>query len=140
MGTVTFRSKIDAWLLIVLVAASAVAVLSAGALLAVTGGGGAWLLAIAIVLLGAGLPLWVLLSTRYTLTASELRVASGPFAWRVPLADIKAVTPTRNPLSSPALSLDRLRIDYAQGRWLMVSPGEKEGFLRELHARRAAAG
>src|SRR5687767_7335550 len=81
MGTMIFHSKTDAWLLIVLVAASAVAVLSGGTLLVVTGGAGAWLLAIAIVLLGAGLPLWVLLSTRYTLTASELSVASGPFAW-----------------------------------------------------------
>lgn len=85
------------------------------------------------------MPLWVLTSTRYTLTATDLHVASGPFRWSVPLRDVRAVTPTRNPLSSPALSLDRLRIDYGRRRWLMISPIDKEGLVRELEARRATA-
>ncbi|MDY6982470.1 MAG: PH domain-containing protein [Pseudomonadota bacterium] len=87
-------------------------------------------------LLALGLPLWLLFSTGYTLDATELRVKSGPFSWKVPLAGIHSVKPTRNPLSSPALSLDRLKIEHARG-WLMISPADKEGFLRELEALRA---
>jgi hypothetical protein len=41
-------------------------------------------------------------------------------------------------LTSPAFSLDRLRIEYGRGRWIMISPRDKDGFLRELEVRRSA--
>jgi len=83
--------------------------------------------------LGAGLPLWVLLGTRYELTPGRLRIRCGPFRWTTPLNEIRAVEPTRNPLSSPALSLvDRLRIDYGRGSSVMISPRDKARFLAEL--------
>lgn len=89
---------------------------------------------------GVGLPLWLLLSTHYTLEPRQLIVRSGPFKWCIALADITAITPTSNPLSSPALSLDRLRIDYGRGRSLMISPRNKEQFLHAVEvARRDAA-
>ena len=49
--------------------------------------------------------------------------------------EIKTVTPTSNPLSSPALSLDRLQINY--GRWgsIMISPKDKEAFIQDLEKR-----
>jgi hypothetical protein len=130
-----FRSKVDAWLAAVLVI-SALACVVAAAAVAFTGGVGAWLIAALIVALGSALPLWLLSSTRYALTATELDVRSGPFRWRVPIGEIRKVAPTRDILSSPALSLDRLRIDYGRSRWIMVSPLDKEGFVRELEARR----
>jgi hypothetical protein len=132
-----FPSKVDRWLLVVLAVAGlacVVAALAAG----VAGGAVGWLLGGLILVLGTGLPFWVLGWTRYTLTASDLVVRSGPFRWQVPLNEIRTVVPTRSPLSSPALSLDRLRIDYGQSRWLMVSPKDREGFLRALDARRGA--
>jgi hypothetical protein len=43
----------------------------------------------------------------------------------------------RDPGTGPALSLDRLRIEYGSGRALMISPAEKQRFLRDLAARRA---
>lgn len=58
--------------------------------------------------------------------------------WQVPIAGITGITPTSNPLSSPALSLDRLRIDYGRGKSLMISPKNKEQFIRDLEARRRA--
>ena len=57
----------------------------------------------------------------------------GPFRWRVPIDAITAITPTRSALSSPALSLDRLRIEYGE-RAILVSPIYKEGFVRALRA------
>jgi hypothetical protein len=45
----------------------------------------------------------------------------------------------RLPGMAPALSLDRLRIDYGDGRSLMISPADKQGFLCDFAARRARA-
>src|SRR5690606_1532665 len=90
----------------------------------------------ALLLVGVILPLWILRSTYYTLDARYLHVRSGPFKWRVPLRDIRAVRPTRSPLSSPALSLDRLRIEFGRAGSIMISPGDKDRFLTELECRR----
>ena len=54
--------------------------------------------------------------------------------YKVPLAEVTAVRSTRNPLSSPALSLDRLEITYGRRR-IMISPEDKARFLKELEAR-----
>jgi hypothetical protein len=45
------------------------------------------------------------------------------------------VLATRSPLSSPALSLDRIRIDYGKGKSVMISPLNKADFLLELQSR-----
>jgi hypothetical protein len=42
------------------------------------------------------------------------------------------VEETRNPLSSPALSLDRLKITYGNGKRIMISPADKIGFLKAI--------
>ena len=44
------------------------------------------------------------------------------------------VHPTRNPAGSPALSLDRLRVQYGQGffKGVMISPVDRNRFLDEL--------
>lgn len=137
VDTITFASKVDGWLWVVLVG-SALACLAAAVSLLVTESTGGLPIAAAIVILGCALPAWLLASTRYTLTSSELQAHSGPFRWHIALDEIRTVTPTRNPLSSPALSLDRLRIEYGHKRSIMISPRDKEAFLRELEARRSA--
>lgn len=49
----------------------------------------------------------------YEITTSTLEIRSGILLhYKIPLSSIVRVVPTRNPLSSPAWSLDRLRIDY----------------------------
>jgi hypothetical protein len=81
------------------------------------------------------LVVWVLLTTRYTLEAGCLGVRSGPFSWVIALKDIRAISRTRDPHTAPALSLQRLRIEYGAGRSIMVSPAEEAQFLAELRAR-----
>jgi hypothetical protein len=83
---------------------------------------------------------WVLLSTRYTLDVTSLGVRSGPFSWVIPLRDIRAISRTRDPRTAPALSLQRLRIDYGDGRSIMISPREEAQFLAELRARGISVG
>jgi hypothetical protein len=80
-----------------------------------------------------------LLATHYTLEPRQLLVRSGPFKWKVPIKDITSITATSNPLSSPALSLDRLRIEYGRGSAIMVSPRNKDQFLRDIEALRRGA-
>jgi len=80
--------------------------------------------------------LWTLYGTSYTLGADELRIQSGPFRFRVPLGEITAVFPSRNPRSAPACSLDRLEIRYGGGRSrMLISPKDKSAFLNALLAR-----
>jgi len=134
MDPITFRSKVDWWLGAVLLisgAASGMAVV----IVAVVESPLLELAVSPLLLLSVGLPVWLLRGTRYTFDAANLEVRCGPFAWRVPLREIRAVTPTRNPLSSPALSLDRLRIDFGRMNSIMISPEDKEGFLTELRKR-----
>jgi hypothetical protein len=133
--TLVFRSKVDAWLGAVLIATPILAVASI-LTNAVLQGGAVLVFVALLAVLPVGLPLWLLCSTHYTLTPTELRIRCGPFSWQLALKDIRTVQPTRNPLSSPALSLDRLRIDYGLGRSIMISPTDRERFLRELEARR----
>jgi hypothetical protein len=82
---------------------------------------------------------WTLLGTYYAIDAASLIVRSGPFHWTVALRDIHSVRPTRDTRSGPALSFDRLRIEYGAGRALLVSPREKDAFLADL-ARRGVHG
>lgn len=74
----------------------------------------------------------VAFGTSYTIDRKVLFVRSGPFRWKVVLDEITSVEATRNPLSSPALSLDRLRIRYGKRRSIMVSPADKAGFLKAI--------
>jgi hypothetical protein len=133
-----YRSAVDTWLVVVLGAGITVALVACGITLAVGDPAARAIAGLALVV-GAGLPIWVLLTTCYTLAGDQLLVQSGPFRTRVPIGEITAITPTSNPLSSPALSLARLRIDYGQGRSVMISPADRAGFLADLDARRATA-
>lgn len=81
------------------------------------------------------LPLWLLLDTNYALTADELLVRSGPLRWRIALGEVHEVSPSGSWASSPALSLDRLRIRYGNGRSILVSPREKQRFVDALRER-----
>jgi hypothetical protein len=132
-----YRSAVDTWLLLALGAGGLLALVAAVSVFA-AGDAAARGIAVLTLFLGVGLPLWILTTTSYTLDGDTLLVRSGPVTRRVPIADITAVVPTRNPLSSPALSLDRLRIEVRGARPVMISPADRTGFLADLDARRAA--
>jgi hypothetical protein len=132
-----YTSKIDTWLLVVLVGA-VIACLVAFVFSLRTGSVPAIVATLPALLIGAGLPVWLMTSTSYTLSDTALLVKSGPFKWQVPIEQITSITPTSNPLSSPALSLDRLRIDYGRGQSIMISPKDKSQFIQDLEARRGS--
>lgn len=132
-----YRSKKDGWL--VALAAAVVLLPFAQAVYAFAGGNAqtAWPLLFA----GLGIALILLLTcpVHYELTPSALKVRRGVvFRKQIPLAAIQEVRPTRNPLSAPAWSLDRLHVSYGAGNgesFVLISPEGKSEFMLELVAR-----
>lgn len=131
MASKRFPSKIDAWLIAAGFAGMAAAVVAIGFSLYFEPGSPATILALLLVLLVFALVASTFLYTYYEVDRDTLTVRSGPFRWRVPLDAIDSVKPTRSPLSSPALSLDRLDIRYGKRR-IMVSPADRRGFLKAI--------
>lgn len=128
-----FVSKRDAWIVALLWIASLVDFAVAVWLL-LGGGHGTPAFVAPLLLLAGAFQLHTLYGTDYTIDGPDLRIRASVFRWRVPLAAIESIEPTRNPLSSPACSLDRLLIRYGRRR-VMISPEDREGFLRALAAR-----
>lgn len=75
---------------------------------------------------------WIFFSTYYQLTKDGLRVVSGPYRKTVSYKDITGVKETRTLLSSPALSFDRLEVMTKAMVPLVISPLEKEKFIKKL--------
>jgi len=128
----SFPTKIDTWLMLVLVFGLLTNFFATAA--AVQAGPRTGLVAIAVTFVALTALGLLAVPTRYELHASELVIRSGVVRYRVPYVAIRAVTPSRAPRSAPAWSIDRLRIDYAQ-RYALVSPADRLGFLHALAAR-----
>ena len=134
-----FNSKVDLSILVALLTAVAVCIVAV-AMLWDIGAARGWLLPGLLMLplaVGILLPLWILVSLRYFLSGDTLRVRCGPFAWRIALRDIQSIVPSQEGAAGPALSFDRLRIDRAGGKPLIISPEPRAEFLRQLEHRRA---
>ena len=132
MSAQRFKSKVDGWIAVVLAIAIVGQAVGIGAAalqspdpLVTTG-----LILVGIAL--SALIIWLTLGTHYTVDRRMLKIAAGPFRWKVNIDEITSVEATRNPLSSPALSLDRIMIRYGKRRRIMVSPADKTGFLKAI--------
>ena len=133
-----FKSKVDGWMIPVFVVA--IAGMLAAFIAVLLDDSPAWLqVAVSITsVLFCGLMFAILMSTFYVVENGVLRIVSGPFRWKIAISDIVEITPTRNPLSSPALSLDRLKVRYGSRRYVLVSPEDKDGFVRAIENERSA--
>jgi Na+/melibiose symporter-like transporter len=136
-----FASKVDAW---VPAAAIGIPVASLAAVLFASfksqGPVAPAIFATAMVLVVVSFVAWLFLTTKYRVENGILTVRCGPLRWTIPIRDIDSVTATRNHLSSPALSLDRLQIHYRSGTRendILVSPDDKQGFIAALRASNA---
>lgn len=131
-----FPSKVDTWLAVILAVApliSLIGLFAPGAFDSLVG--------IAIAFSGPALfaVIYGLLvfPMRYGITRDQLIVRHGVVRQRIELAAIREVEPSSSPLSSPALSLDRLAIVTGEGLrgTLLISPRDREGFLALLAER-----
>ena len=133
---IRYKSKKDAWLIVIIAVAFLISLFSL-VLTFITPGAiqqDGWVSIVVVVVLWGFIAslIWPLY---YEITPSELVVRSGLLHWEIPLSSIQQVLPTHNMLASPALSLDRLRIEYSQKdktRFMLISPKDKSGFLRNL--------
>ncbi|WP_100330430.1 PH domain-containing protein [Bacillus xiapuensis] len=82
----------------------------------------------------AAMLVWGWFSTGYTLQGNELIIQSGLYKKKIPINDIKKISPTRNPSAAWALSMDRLEIIYGSERNMaLVSPKDAQQFIASLH-------
>lgn len=133
---VVFRTKVDLWLAGILVGSLGFA-LWAGIDTVRKDPAAGWIPLLVIV--GSfGLVFALTVPTEYVLTDSDLVIRSGRLRQSIPLAGIQRVYPTKNPLSAPAWSLDRLGIDYRSGRQrrlALISPDRRDEFLALIRER-----
>ncbi len=133
-----FKSAVDWWFYLV---AFGVPIMVLGPIAAAIGSSSVTGMAVILVVLVGicALPIWLLLSTEYRVGSKNLRVRSGPVSWVIPLDEIRLVRPSRSLLSSPALSVNRIEIEYGKNRSILVSPKNSQAFLEAIgHPRRGA--
>lgn len=131
MEVMVYESKVDAWIIILVLCSLAIAVvpvilLKVPALIK-------WsVAAIAVVVLV--FVLYVTFSFKYEITGDALTVKSGFMSKSVyDIHTIKSIRPTNNALSSPAASLDRLEIKFTDSNEvLLISPKDKQGFINHI--------
>ena len=128
-----YASKIDWWLGLILVLVPVVPVVVCIAL-ATSGKASELPIGIAALVFVALLYVGVVVPVKYGIGDGRLVVRFGLCRVQIPLSDISDVHPTRNPLSSPALSLDRLWVQFGKGfsKAVMISPADRDQFLDDL--------
>ncbi|MBM3992392.1 MAG: hypothetical protein FJ298_15520 [Planctomycetes bacterium] len=133
MSPKLFPSKIDWWLGALLCVPPIAAVSSLVALCTAREAASwvGWIPLVLVVAIYGGL----VFPMRYEVHDDALVIRFGRFRSRVRYGDIRGVKPTRNPISSPALSLRRLHIDAGSSLGPNISPADQDGFLAALAER-----
>lgn len=129
--TQRFSSKVDWWLAIIVIS---VPVISLGAAIAGTMGGDTGAAVTGWITVAAILALYVAViwPVEYEVDETHLVIRYGFVRTRIPLDQITRIQPSRNPLASPALSLDRIRLDRRGGGFALVSPADRAGFAHAI--------
>jgi hypothetical protein len=129
-GELRFTSKTDWWMPVMI----AIAIGSAPVAIWVASPGKAFsrqvvpVLAIGL-LLPVGLLVWMWFTTLYSIAGNELRIACGPMKMTVPIDSISRIRSSHSLVSSPALSLSRLAIQYGRFQEVLISPADRRGFI-----------
>jgi len=120
-----FRSKIGWWyhLFMVLVVIGCIASFLQAGIWPIIG-----------MILATALTIHVFLNTWYRITADGMLIIHCSIfpEKKIAIKDIQAVEPTMMPVSSYALSLDRLMIWSGDKPWMIVSPKNKKEFIQLL--------
>lgn len=76
--------------------------------------------------------LYLMISIKYEINELQLIIHQAMGKMVIDINTIKSIEPTHTIVSSPAASLDRLRINYNKYDEVIVSPRRKEEFIRQL--------
>ncbi|MDQ1145866.1 hypothetical protein QE429_002693 [Bacillus sp. SORGH_AS 510] len=93
-------------------------------------GMGETITAIVITTMISAFIIWIWFGTYYEIKREQLIVAGGPFRWKIDIMSMSSIRKTRNPLSSPALSLKRLEIRYGKWNIIFISPQHEVQFCQ----------
>lgn len=78
---------------------------------------------------------WPIFNTRYIVANGKLTIKCMFLKWHIQLDQILKVEKTTNSVASPALSLDRLKLEYTQdgkNKFIIISPRNKQAFCQAL--------
>lgn len=76
---------------------------------------------------------WLWFGTGYAIEEGTLLIRFGPFRSRISIQDIRKLRKTKNPLSSAALSLDRIEVSHGKFHdATYLSPVNERQFIRLL--------
>lgn len=130
---IVYRSKVDWWLVLILLGTVGVMVWGTIEPL-VKGKGIDWTMTITTVLV-LGL-LTSLTAIKYVLYPEYLYICCGFLGkTKIHYGEIRNMKETHNPLSSAAMSLDRIQIDYMENgvhRMVLISPVRKKEFMEKV--------
>lgn len=90
-----------------------------------------WIQIIVLCPLGIFL-LWIWFKTGYKIEGNSLTIMYGPIKKEIKIEDVESIRETKNPFTAPALSMDRIEINYAKYKTVTISPKDKTEFLRLL--------
>ncbi len=133
----TYPTRVDWWLAVLMVlpvvgsgAALASGLINGTPLMLWIGGGS---------LFGYLLVLWgLVIPMHYAIGDDGFRLRAGRMKLHVPFDRLMKAELSRNPLSSPALSLKRINIEYkkpsGKETFVLISPPDREQFLADLVA------
>ncbi len=116
----TYRSKIDWWLILLILGIFGYPIMEG--ILTNQYGLSITMISILIIMF------WMFSKIKYVIEGTMLKV------WwvKIDIHSIKRIYITNNPLSSPALSLDRIAIVYNTYDEVLISPKLKKEFVEEL--------
>lgn len=83
-------------------------------------------------ILNNALLLWLWFGTSYRIDDETLIVRSEPFKSTIDIKTIKKLKATKTLLAGPALSIDRIEIQYKTYDTVIVSPKDKSKFIEIL--------
>lgn len=130
---IVYRSKVDWWLGLLL--GGSVGYMVYLTLVPIVKGEGIqWVITIStLFMLLIILPLFAI---KYVLYSNHLYISCGIYGKiRIPYDAISNIKATHNPLSSAALSLDRIQIDYTENGYhqmVLISPVRKKEFMKKI--------
>ncbi|BDD12700.1 hypothetical protein FUAX_51320 (plasmid) [Fulvitalea axinellae] len=131
MGTKVFKSKVDFWLF-----APVFAILAYTSVLPFWKSGFSTdaLIASSVSVSSAVFVIHLFKTTVYRITDNGRLSVKCSFLINedILVSDIKEIHKSHNPLSSPAMSLDRIKVIYGNDHYILLSPEDKRLFVAEL--------
>lgn len=79
--------------------------------------------------------LWIWFGTGYRIEDEKIQIKNGPFKWRVKIQDINSISKRKSLLATPALSVERLVLQYGKYNEMLLSPKNEKEFVELLLAK-----